>query len=55
MTIRPIFGKLKIQTNVLMWLSQQKTQGTIKIAKESIMDVQNLSNEVEERHNRSQE
>ena len=26
-----------------------------KTAKESIMDVQNLSNEVEERHNRSQE
>jgi putative resolvase len=39
----------------LYGLRSKKHKELQKTAKESIMDVQNLSNEVEERHNRSQE
>ena len=39
----------------LYGLHSKKHKELQKTAKESIMDVQNLSNEVEERHNRSQE
>ena len=39
----------------LYGLRSKKHKELQKSAKESIMDVQNLSNEVEERHNRSEE
>ncbi len=39
----------------LYGLRSKKHKELKKTAKESIMDVQNLSNEVEERHNHSQE
>jgi hypothetical protein len=39
----------------LMVLMVKKHKELQKTEKESIMDVQNLSNEVEERHNHSQE